>query len=248
MRFLQKEKQKRNSVIHLPKPSQMIKPEITNYCAFCGDKFSTSKPNAIFCCNSCRTKAYVKRKQDEQIQAEKEAQQQLERELKEQQANARRIRREQRAEARRQEMEKQAELDRLAKETQSLKEEQIAAELAEQRRKENEIRQQNKEKEEAERKQLLADKKRFINLKRKIEDQKKQNAKNLFIGKSLLLCGIGALVYYYLTEPEKKLSLTSYPQKSGRPQWKEPNKISESDNTRSENDKELPITGDENSK
>ena len=151
----------------------MIKPEITRYCAFCSEKFTTSKPTAIFCCNSCRTKAYVKRKQDEQIQAEKEAQQQLERELKEQQANARRIRREQRAEARRQEMEEQAELDRLAKEEQKLKEEQIAEELAEQKRREAEERQKFLDKQAAEEAKRLAEKEA-----KRIADQK-QHAREL---------------------------------------------------------------------
>jgi len=147
----------------------MIKPEITKQCSFCGDNFTASKPTSKFCCNSCRTKAYVKRKQDEQINAAKEAQKLKEKELQEQLANARRIRQEQRAEAKRLEKEKQTEIDQLAKEAQRIKEEQIAAELEEQKRKEAEERQKILDKLAAEEAKRLADKeaKRILKQKRK---------------------------------------------------------------------------------
>ena len=144
----------------------MIKPEIIRFCAFCNDQFIASKPTATYCSNSCRTKACVKRKQDEQVKADQEAQRQKDQERLQQIADARRLKREQKAESKRQEQEKQAEIAWKAQEAKRIKEDQDAADLAEKNRKEEEDQLKLKEKQEADEKQRLADKetKRILEL------------------------------------------------------------------------------------
>jgi hypothetical protein len=51
-------------------PTQMKKPEIIKFCAFCKDQFIASKPSATYCSNSCRTKANNQRRENEKNEAE----------------------------------------------------------------------------------------------------------------------------------------------------------------------------------
>lgn len=136
----------------------MKKQEISKQCGFCSDNFISTKSTAKFCSNTCRTKACVKRKQDERAKADQEAQRLLEQESLQQIADARRLKREQKAELKRQEQVDQAEIDRQAQEAKRLQDEQDAAVLAEKNRKEEEEGQKLKEKQDADEKQLLADK------------------------------------------------------------------------------------------
>jgi hypothetical protein len=163
----------------------MKKPEIIKFCAFCNDQFIASKPVATYCCNSCRTKACVQRKRNEQVKADQEAKRLKDQDRLLQIADARRLKREQKAELKRVEKEKQAEKDRqeiIAKQNQ---EEQKASALAEQIRKDAEDQKKIKEKQEADEKQHLANKEALLEIKRdrkKQEDQLQMDIAKLKLG------------------------------------------------------------------
>jgi len=48
----------------------MLKTEIIKNCEFCGDEITVTNPKAKYCGNSCKTKANLQRRENEQIEAE----------------------------------------------------------------------------------------------------------------------------------------------------------------------------------
>jgi len=156
----------------------MIKREIIKYCAHCNDQFSASRPTASFCSNTCRTKACVKRKQDERAKADLEAQhlqEQLQLQLI---ADARRLKREQKAELKRQEHEKQAEIDRQAQDSKRIQDDKDAADLVIKDQKDADDIQKLKDKQIADEKQSREGKER---MKKLIKDHKDKNILAVFV-------------------------------------------------------------------
>jgi hypothetical protein len=138
----------------------MKKLEIIKFCAFCSDQFITSRPTASYCCNSCRTKACVQRKLNEQVKADLEAQRKLAEEHLKQKADARRLKREQKAELNREKQEEQAAKDRRDADAKSIQDEIDAFETTKKNRLINSIVEMLQINAEAKEKQLLADKQR----------------------------------------------------------------------------------------
>jgi flagellar biosynthesis GTPase FlhF len=157
------------------KPTKMIKPEIIKYCAYCNDRFSASRPTATYCSNTCRTKACLKRKQEEQAKADQEAERLKELDRLRQIADEKRKKREQKAELKRQEQEKQAEKDRKDLEAKRIQDEQFAAALLEKERNDAADQKKLKDKQEADEE----DKRIIERIRKAKEDQIQENLTKL---------------------------------------------------------------------